>query len=236
MRPQIISILKLNASYQAFLITSLLFGVVILSLASIKLKAEQKKEIENFDIAIIEDEPVAIEEIEQEIIPVETHEAYNEAEEFIKELEQQRASSVEEFEKELDKLDAAIENSLNNRNTEPANVSEIETKDVTTGDNKENYKGNNRNSTNSFHLVNRDKVNLRNPVYLCDAFGKVVVMIDVNDKGFVVKATISNSLSTTKNQCLIEVALKYAKRSSFTEDLSKPLQKGTITYNFPGQK
>ena len=84
-------------------------------------------------------------------------------------------------------------------------------------------------------MVGRKAIVFPNPIYICDGFGKVVLNIEVNAKGKVVKASFNKKTSTTFNQCLIESAIEYAKRARFTSDLSKAKQLGTIRYIFPGQ-
>ncbi|MCB4806916.1 energy transducer TonB [Tamlana sp. 62-3] len=92
----------------------------------------------------------------------------------------------------------------------------------------------NSKSTISYSLLNRTKVHIPIPIYLCEENGKIVVNITVNDKGNVVN-TYVNSSSNSANECLKERALEYAKQSVFSPDPSKPSQIGTITFNFIGK-
>lgn len=92
----------------------------------------------------------------------------------------------------------------------------------------------NTNSSVSYSLVNRKDINLPPPVYLCEESGKVVVNITVNASGDVIEAYINTS-STSKNNCLVESALEYAKAARFSSDASKPKQIGSITYYFIGK-
>lgn len=92
----------------------------------------------------------------------------------------------------------------------------------------------NTRSTISFSLVDRKKVYIPVPVYLCEDDGKIVINITVNDKGNVTNAYL-NSSSTSSNQCLIQYALEYAKESQFSADPSKKEQLGSITFNFIGK-
>ncbi|MDH3609921.1 MAG: hypothetical protein OEQ24_11870, partial [Gammaproteobacteria bacterium] len=93
-----------------------------------------------------------------------------------------------------------------------------------------------RNTTVSYRLVNRSVLELPNPVYTCDGYGKVVINIEVKETGKVFKANYNSVYSTTSNGCLIDKAIDYAKRARFTTLPNKPKQLGTITYNFPGQQ
>ena len=92
----------------------------------------------------------------------------------------------------------------------------------------------NAKSSVSFSLINRTAVYIPIPVYLCEFGGKIVVNITVNSQGDVIDA-YTNTSSTSKNACLIEHALEYAKKSVFSVDASKPSQIGTITFHFIGK-
>lgn len=94
--------------------------------------------------------------------------------------------------------------------------------------------GTNKNSSISYSLVNRTKIDIPPPIYLCEMGGKVVVNITVNSEGKVTNANYNNS-STTENGCLVDHALEYAKASRFNSDNSKPSQIGTITFLFKGK-
>jgi hypothetical protein len=61
----------------------------------------------------------------------------------------------------------------------------------------------------------------------------VYINIKVNQDGNVVDASYNRSKSKTTNDCLIETALKYARRAKFNSDYkAKEIQKGYITYDF----
>ncbi|WP_220628111.1 hypothetical protein [Confluentibacter sediminis] len=92
----------------------------------------------------------------------------------------------------------------------------------------------NTKSTISFSLVNRTKVYIPIPVYLCEVDGKIVINITVNAEGNVTDAYLNNS-STSNNECLIGHALEYAKNSQFSADPSKKTQIGSITFYFIGK-
>lgn len=93
---------------------------------------------------------------------------------------------------------------------------------------------NNGRSTIRFSLVDREKIYIPIPVYLCEVGGRIVVNITVNAKGDVTDAYINNSSSTT-NECLTDHALEYAKESKFSAAVNKDSQLGTITFNFIGK-
>lgn len=94
--------------------------------------------------------------------------------------------------------------------------------------------GVNTKSTVSFSLVDRKKVTIPIPVYLCEEDGKIVINITVNATGNVIDAYFNNA-STSKNDCLVQHALEYAKSSRFSADASKKSQLGSITFNFIGK-
>ena len=99
---------------------------------------------------------------------------------------------------------------------------------------KQQSEGANTKSTVSFSLVDRKKVFIPIPVYLCEVDGKVVVNITVNANGNVIDTYVNNS-STTTNDCLIAHALEYAKSSQFSADATKKTQLGSITFHFIGK-
>lgn len=99
---------------------------------------------------------------------------------------------------------------------------------------KQKDDSNNGRSTISFSLIDREKIYIPIPVYLCEVGGKIVVNITVNARGDVTDAYINNS-STSSNECLTEHALEYARESKFSSAVNKPSQLGTITFNFIGK-
>lgn len=88
-----------------------------------------------------------------------------------------------------------------------------------------------RESTVSFHLPDRQAQFIPNPVYTCDAQGKIVLNIQVNNKGAVTEMTYNKKASTSFNGCLIDQALAYANDAIFSSS-SKLSQLGSITFNF----
>ncbi|PNW29446.1 hypothetical protein [Formosa algae] len=92
----------------------------------------------------------------------------------------------------------------------------------------------NKNSSMHYSLVNRTHTYLPTPIYLCEASGKIIINITVSDAGDVVDTYVNNS-STSKNECLIDSALEYAKKARFNIDASKPSQIGSITFYFEGK-
>jgi flagellar biosynthesis regulator FlaF len=87
-----------------------------------------------------------------------------------------------------------------------------------------------------YDLKGRNHTYLPIPIYKCQGSGKVVLIIEVNQKGNVENASIMDGESTAKDECLIETALSTALISRFEPNLNAPkIQKGTLTYIFVAQ-
>jgi len=96
-----------------------------------------------------------------------------------------------------------------------------------------NYKGPTR---IYYDLPGRTHTYLPIPIYKCQGSGKVVLSIDVNQKGVVEKALIIANESTTSDPCLVETAVTTALISRFNSDINSPkIQTGTLTYHFVAQ-
>jgi flagellar biosynthesis regulator FlaF len=87
-----------------------------------------------------------------------------------------------------------------------------------------------------YDLQGRNHTYLPIPIYKCQGSGKVVLIIEVNQKGNVENASIMDGESTAKDECLIETAISTALISRFEPNLNAPkIQKGTLTYIFVAQ-
>ena len=96
-----------------------------------------------------------------------------------------------------------------------------------------NYKGPTR---IYYDLMGRIHTSLPIPIYKCQGSGKVVLSIEVNQKGVVEKAVIIANESTTTDPCLAETAVTTALISRFNSDINSPLvQTGTLSYQFVAQ-
>ncbi|MBZ0327579.1 MAG: energy transducer TonB [Altibacter sp.] len=238
--------MNFDYSYRAFLITSLLFGILFLGMYSIKLSRYTEVAEKEFNVEYaLEDLPIEEEEAlaknTAERVNVETNRAYNEAEKFISELEDSREEPTESTEAKLQAMNEAIDNVTGDGNAaaiKEAKKKIEETKATLAKTSKKTLRSSssaNRKTTISYSLVNRKAMALPNPVYTCDGFGKVVISIEVNQLGKVVRTDYNKSASTTTNECLIDSALEYAREARFTTDGAKTSQLGTISYHFPGQ-
>ncbi len=236
--------MNFDYSYRAFLITCLLFGILFLTFKSINLSKYVIVEEESFDVEYASEG--LIPELEdlasspRTTFKVETNRAYNEAEKFISDIEKELAESQEASNASQESGQVSdpsnIENSEIKNNKKPSNDEKWLPSDSESNKILSNKNSSKKNSTVSYSLVNRSALHLPNPVYTCDAPGKVVINIIVSETGKVLKAKYNKSSSTTSNECLIGTALDYAKRANFTTFAGNKEQLGSITYNFPGQR
>jgi len=236
--------MNFNYSYKAFLITSLLVGNLILLLVSVKLQKQTgDEELDASPVEYVEILPEDLEELamaEQEQVKIETNTAYNEAEDFINEIEEGRNETLEE-EPTLADFQQTSFSSGGNTNFSKAqealeDVKEKLEESVATREKPRTKSGLNRKTTISYSLKDRMAMELPNPVYTCDAGGKIVITIEVDALGKIKKADYNPVLSTTSNGCLIDAALEYTNRSRFSTKGDRVKQLGTITYHFPGQE
>jgi hypothetical protein len=96
-----------------------------------------------------------------------------------------------------------------------------------------NYKGPTR---IYYDLAGRTHTYLPIPIYKCQGEGKVVMSIQVNQKGIVEKALVLENESTTSDPCLVETAVSTALISRFNPSISSPKeQTGTLSYHFVAQ-
>jgi hypothetical protein len=136
---------------------------------------------------------------------------------YIDEQKKQKAINAEE--------QVAIDNdtSKRNKNEKPAESQKMAA----------NYKGPTR---IYYDLSGRTHTYLPIPIYKCQGSGKVVLTIEVNQKGFVEKAEIIANESTTSDPCLAETAVTTALISRFNSDINSPvIQTGTLSYQFVAQ-
>lgn len=82
----------------------------------------------------------------------------------------------------------------------------------------------------------RNQRQLPIPSYKCRVSGTVTVDISINKSGDILDVSVNDMLTTTSNECLLQEAMKYARRSSFVSALDVPRkQTGTITYVYSAQ-
>ena len=227
--------MNFNYSYKAFVITILILGNLYLLFYFIKLPSnsiilEEEYEIEYALEEVITEEELA--SVSEEEIKIETHKVFSEDQKFIEELETNRKENSEAIEDKLSEINEVISDSKSERKDDLV----VEKKSKSNLPEAILATTNNSKSTNSYHLLNRKVIEFPNPVYICDSFGKVVLLIEVNANGYVSMTSVNKNASTTSNLCLIESAIDYAKKARFTKNKNKPSQMGSITYIFPGQE
>jgi len=216
-------------------------GNLVLLLLTATLSGTQKEEEILTPVEYAVELPLEEDAESLEKIKIETNTAYNEAEKFISELENSRNEIEPSSEEKSDlETDSEISNTnndlaLNDARDKLSKVKEKLSNDAKTRLSKSESASVNKKTTISYQLIDRTKLHLPNPVYTCDRGGKVVISIEVNALGKVVKTAYNKAASTTTNGCLIDSALHYANSSKFTTKAGKNKQIGTITYLFPGQ-
>jgi len=238
-------------TYKAMIATTLVSTVVVFLTFTLHLKKQSKLVSETY----YEMEPETIEEEEkeelQEILESldnllntpSTNQAYNENN---NELDKAFEEQLEEIRNRNNNETVSEETETNDESSSSgaaSNEEEVQTFDnindiiAKTSEKKRAPSANstNKNSSISYSLVNRTKIDIPPPIYLCEMGGKVVINISVDDDGNVISASYNSSASTTDNGCLVDTAIEYAKASLFNSDNSKPSQIGTITFIFKGK-
>ncbi|KZS39910.1 hypothetical protein AWE51_09710 [Aquimarina aggregata] len=221
--------------HKALIITSMLMGIFVLSLYNISMIKKQKAqseilmEIPEEFLAQQEEEleeEEVLEEDRQLIASKRTHSAFNEDFENHDEIEQriksltesEEQASQEVEETQMNEGDVAIDEKTDNIDEQKEEATSTE-------------ETNNRNSSLTYSLKNRKSVELPNPVYTCEGSGRVVVKIEVNKNGYVTNTKVDKKRSTTRNECLFDNAMEYARKALFSRTTIEK-QEGTITYYF----
>ncbi|MFV0573416.1 MAG: hypothetical protein ACK5M1_13490 [Xanthomarina gelatinilytica] len=241
--------MNLSNKHKALLITLLVSGTIVLSLFSFHIKKQNELMAESY--YLLEPEtPKTPEELEAEKLAEavekqnsETNKAYNETQEYKKfaEAYQHIAPPKDYVPKPSENM---TENDLTESGTTQA-ISEIDDAVLSSYSSVNNVLNKrkpsnssqsvNKNSSMHYSLVNRTHDYLPTPIYLCEEGGKIIINITVNASGLVTDAYV-NASTTSKNECLKDHALDYAKEARFSTDVSKPSQIGTITFYFEGKK
>jgi len=137
--------------------------------------------------------------------------------------------------KELDALMGGFNNGSGNATGGEGDDNTPGDKGKITGDiNAEGYTGNGGgNGTGNYNLGNRKPLNRPKPQYLCEEEGLVIVRIEVNNTGKVIKATAGVKGSTNTADCLLSQAKKAALQTKWQADSKAPQKQiGTIKYRF----
>lgn len=226
---------QLNNKQLSLLISLGVTLLLILVLINIKLSKSIQKDI-LYELSF--DEKVLEEVIKDEKIPLtklETHKAYNKAAKSTYAKEIRAFKSLEELRAENFRKSAETLNEVSlEQQPEPQKKQPIKETEKTIKKGIKEHTNIKRKTTISYSLANRMHLVLPNPVYRCESFGKVVIDIDVNAHGKVVRTAYNRKLSNTTNGCLIENAEQYARQALFQSKAGLRKQSGTVTYLFQG--
>ncbi|WP_372755959.1 hypothetical protein [Mariniflexile sp.] len=239
--------MRLTNQHKALLLTFLISGTVLMAVFNINIRNQEEIAAESYyelepEKPLTEEEKKIMETLDKlKNSEAETNSAYNEADKnkHFSQAYQQIAPPEDYVPKssEDNEGDSDESNSLGETKPKKPAVNKEELSSFNKVNDllkQQQTKGVNTKSTVSFSLVNRTKVFIPIPVYLCEVDGKIVINITVNANGSVIDTYVNNS-STSKNECLIQHALEYAKSSHFSADPSKKTQLGSITFNFIGK-
>ncbi|MGK0253904.1 MAG: hypothetical protein ACI9OE_001384 [Mariniflexile sp.] len=239
--------MNLSDKHKALLITLLLSGAVILCGFNLSLKTQDELIVESYyeiepEKELTPEEAKLLEALEKiNASKAETNSAFNETEKnkHFAQAYQQIAPPEDYVPASSEESDGADDssNSIDDKKPLKPAINKEELSAYSKVNDllkKQQNEGVNTKSTISFSLVNRKKIYIPIPVYLCEVDGKIVVNITVDTNGKVIDTYINTS-STSSNECLIEHALKYAKDSRFSADVSKNTQLGSITFSFIGK-
>lgn len=144
---------------------------------------------------------------------------------------------AEELEKrkKLDALIGGINNTNGKETNGEGNDNEPGDKGKLTGDpNATGYYGNGGgNGDGNYQLGNRKPLNRPKPNYICNEEGLVVVNIEVDTQGKVIKAVAGVKGSTNTAICLLSQAKEAALNTRWQPDANAPSKQiGTIKYRF----
>jgi outer membrane biosynthesis protein TonB len=136
--------------------------------------------------------------------------------------------------KKLDALIGGINNADGTATGGEGNDNAAGDKGKITGDpNANGYYENGGGGSGDYQLGNRKPVNRPKPNYICNEEGLVVVSIEVNTNGKVIKATAGIKGSTNTADCLLSQAKQAALKTRWSPDVNAPSkQVGTIKYRF----
>ncbi|MDT0641221.1 TonB family protein [Zunongwangia sp. F363] len=229
--------------HKALIITVLLFAVLFLALYNFNLSSKNRETSEMLvnleqikELQKEEQEQEEAQETPQQQRQVQTHQAYNENQEGREQNFDRQLNEI--FEKNSAARQEASENATESASSGNFNVSKKQKapQKRSDGNNSTNStsakEGSMENSSISFSLVDRNAVQIPNPVYTCDTPGRIVVNITVNAEGMVTETSINKASSTSSNECLIEQALQYAAGARFSPLAGRNSQPGTISYQF----
>ena len=193
------------------------------------------------------------EEIEKIINPeeeIQTPENNQTLKDLMKDIQDIRNQSYENYseseieQKQLEAVEAENKKSveeLREKGIEGFDPSKFETKTTKKDDKKEKTESKKENAfagkvTKECNVPGRE-CSTKTPAYICKGGGKVYIEINVDKIGRVKNARVIPSKSTVKIECILNTALKFAKKTTrVSSDLEgSNSQTGYIIYNFISQ-
>ena len=236
--------MQLNRSQLSLLITIFSLSIIVLTLHNLQLGGEKEEEyvIEMMmldeEIEELLEQQERLEELAQ-AEALKTHMALNETakpslknpeplktlEELMAEQENDPLSSSDQ-DSDFGEYEASLKELAEKR--EEARK-ELEKKEADKTEYTQNLAE--RRTSVSFSLVDRQGYHLPPPIYTCIEGGKIVINIEVDNRGFVIEADYNAASSNTANGCLIDNAIAYAYKARFSPT-DKSSQLGSITYIF----
>ena len=186
-------------------------------------------------------EDVATQDIEDAVAIQKKQEAQKKADELArvekinKEAIAKQKGGEDAKRKKLDALIGGVSNSNGKASGGEGNDNVPGDKGKITGDiNANGYYGNGGNGGGGdYQLGNRKPISKPKPNYICDEEGLVVVEIEVDTNGNVIKATPGVKGSTNTAACLMSQAKAAALKTKWSSDSNAPSkQVGTIKYRF----
>lgn len=232
--------------YKAFIITTLITGIVVFAMFSIHITQSVPLTAETYiDISPAEIPTETTEKLNEQSQKISSNKAFNEDAEFkelmknFKTVNQDDLKALSE-ESELTRENVVTSEAIRSyHSNQSLALNEAEKKkyeslkktientlktDELVGDHSKDM------SSLTYSLKDRSMISYKTPRYLCEFGGKVVVTIRVNANGEVIDTTINQSTNTS-NQCLIDNALDYAKSIIFNST-NRSEQIGTVTFYF----
>ncbi|MFJ1474008.1 energy transducer TonB [Capnocytophaga cynodegmi] len=223
-------------SDKSITVTLFIMFCLVVSLLVIQLQNHEKEIM--IEMSHISDLPEEIEEKPKEIEELTetpnntkvTLSAYNESDMNLQHSEDAH-KSLDEILAEREMMEANEELLTSNApKTDlilPTNI-KVEEKTLTKNDDIVN-----KNALVKYALTDRTlREELPNPIFTCERYGKVVIIIKVDESGNVIEATIDKVNSTTSDGCLLDNSLSYAQQARFNSVQGRGVQVGTITYSF----
>lgn len=147
----------------------------------------------------------------------------------------------------IDKMVTDIRNELNIKDDQRQSIEKektVEKKEAQVTQKKTEFTTNSKGeriffkgaTTVSYFLEGRMHTYFPVPVYQCQGSGKVYMNIQVDQRGYVISASVDNAKSQITDECLIEAAKRAALTARFNEKAGAPdKQTGYITYIFIAQ-